>query len=125
MQVHEAERTPIYVNAKRPAPRHIIQKLSKIDNEKIHLNDILYDQVSYVDNIDLDFSELAPGPYVNANITEELDKISSQKGCYILETQNESKLGQKIAMYVIGDTYYFIRFFDNGTIMRVHSGTVQ
>jgi len=35
MQVHEAERTPIYVNAKRPAPRHIIQKLSKIDNEKI------------------------------------------------------------------------------------------
>lgn len=97
----------------------------KMENGKIHLNEILYDQVSYVDNFDLDFSHLAPGPYVNANITEALDKINSQKGCYILETQSESKYGQKIAMYVIGDTYYFIRFFDNGTVMRIHSGTVQ
>ena len=97
----------------------------RIDNEKIYLNDILYDQISYVDNLDPDFSQLAPGPYVNTNISEELDKIKSQKGCYLLETQGETKFGEKIAMYIIGDTYYFIRFFDNGDVMRVHSGTVQ
>jgi hypothetical protein len=27
-------------------------------------------------------------------------------------------------MYVIGDTYYFFRFFENGTVMRIHAGTL-
>ena len=97
----------------------------KIVNDEIYLNEILYDQVSYVENVDLDFSGLSPGPYVTANVTEVLDKIRNQKGCYMLETQHESSCGQKIALYVIGDTYYFIRFFDNGNIMRIHSGSVQ
>ena len=97
----------------------------KIDNGEIYLNDILYDRVSYIDNIDPDFSQLSPGPYVNANITEVLDKISSQKGCYLLETASESKYGQRIIMYIIDDTYYLIRFFDNGSIMRVHYGSVK
>ena len=34
IQVHKAKRTPNYLNAKRPAPRHIILKLSKINNKK-------------------------------------------------------------------------------------------
>lgn len=95
-----------------------------MDNEKIYLNDIPYG-VSYVDNVEPDFSFLAPGPYVNEKITEVLDQISSQKGRYLLETQGESKFGQTLAMYVIGDTYYFIRFFDNGSVMRIHAGTIQ
>ncbi len=28
----------------------------------------------------------------------------------------------QIAMYVIGDDYYLIRFFDDETVMRIHSG---
>lgn len=96
-----------------------------MDNGKIYLNDVLYDQISYVENFKPDYGNLVPGPYVNEKITEVLDRIDSQKGCYILETQSESKCGKKIAMYVIEDTYYFIRFFDNGKVMRIHSGTVR
>ena len=96
-----------------------------LDNEKIYLNEILYDQVSYVEDFDLDYGFLFPSNNIDEIVTEAIDKINSQKGCYILETQSESKYGQKIAMYVIGDTYYFIRFFDNGSVMRIHSGTVH
>jgi hypothetical protein len=75
--------------------------------------------------VKLDWGELAPSNLINEIATEAINKINSQKGCYILETAIESKCGQKLAMYVIGDTYYFIRFFDNGQVMRVHSGTAQ
>lgn len=93
----------------------------KIDNEKIYLNEILYDQVSYVEDVKLDWGTPMSGNNKPEEMMEAIGKINSQKGCYILE----SKLGKKIAMYVIGDTYYFIRFFDNGQVMRVHSGTIQ
>ncbi len=96
----------------------------KIDNGKIYLNEILYDQVSYVEDMKLDWGTPLSGNIRPEMMTEAIGKINSQKGCYILETTSESKYG-KIAMYVIGDTYYFIRFYDNGQVMRVHSGTVQ
>ena len=36
LQVHEANRTLNYINAKRPSPRHIIVKLAKVnDKERI------------------------------------------------------------------------------------------
>ena len=97
----------------------------KIDNEKIYLNEILYDQVSYVEDVKLDWGTPMSGNNKQEEMMEAIGKINSQKGCYILETANESKLGKRIAMYVIGDTFYFIRFFDNGQVMRVHAGTVQ
>lgn len=96
----------------------------KIDNEKIYLNEILYDQVSYVEDVTMDWGTPMSGNNKNEMMAEAIGKINSQKGCYILETTSESKYG-KIAMYVIGDTYYFVRFFDNGQVMRVHSGTIQ
>ena len=34
IQVHEANRTPNYLNAKRPSPRHIILKLSKVNDKE-------------------------------------------------------------------------------------------
>ena len=88
----------------------------KIDNEKIYLNEILYDQVSYVEDVKLDWGTPMSGNNKQEEMMEAIGKINSQKGCYILETASESKLGKKIAMYVIGDTYYFIRFFDNGQV---------
>ena len=97
----------------------------KIDNGTIYLNDILYDQISYVEDVKLDWGTPMSGSNRKEMMTEAIGKINSQKGCYILETTGESKFGQKIAMYVIGDTYYFVRFFDNGQVMRVHSGTVE
>ena len=37
IQVYEAKRTPNYLNAKRPSPRHTILKLSKVSEKEIIL----------------------------------------------------------------------------------------
>jgi len=97
----------------------------RIEGELIYLNDILYDKITYVEGFTLDYGHLFPAPAVDESITEAIDKINSQKGCYMLETDGNNKFGQKIAMYIIDDTYYFIRFYDNGTVMRMHCGTVK
>ena len=34
MQVHEAKRTPGYLNTKRPSPIHIMLKLSEINDKE-------------------------------------------------------------------------------------------
>ena len=34
IQVREANRTPYYLNAKRPSPRHIILKLAKVSDKE-------------------------------------------------------------------------------------------
>ena len=95
-----------------------------IDNGGIYLNDVLYDQISYIEGVELDWGTPISGINKVEMMREAISKINGQKGCYILETTGESKYG-KIAMYVIGDTYYFVRFYDNGQVMRVHSGTAQ
>ena len=95
-----------------------------IDNGGIYLNDVLYDQISYIEGVELDWGTPISGINKVEMMREAISKINGQKGCYILETTGESKYG-KIAMYVIGDTYYFVRFYDNGQVMRVHAGTDQ
>ena len=97
----------------------------RIDNGKIYLDGYPYD-MTYTEDYTLNYSAtLAPGPYANDITLEELYKLRSQRGCYILEADGESKYGERLIMYVIDDTYYFIRFFENGEIMRIHSGTAK
>lgn len=97
----------------------------RIENGQYYLNDILYDKVTYVEDFVLDYGTgLCPMYYQEEKYIEVLAQINSQKGCYLLETESEKSYGT-LAMYVIGDTYYFFRFFENGTVMRIHAGTVS
>ena len=97
----------------------------RIENGQYYLNDILYDKVTYVEDFVLDYGTgLSSMYYQEEKYIEVLAQINSQKGCYLLETESEKSYGT-LAMYVIGDTYYFFRFFENGTVMRIHAGTVS
>lgn len=97
----------------------------RIENGKYYLNDILYDKVTYVEDFVLDYGTgLSSMYYQEEKYIEVLAQINSQKGCYLLETESEKSYGT-LAMYVIGDTYYFFRFFENGTVMRIHAGAVS
>lgn len=97
----------------------------KIENGKIFLDGIPYDQVTYVEDFVPDYGTgLSSMYYQEEKYIEVLAQINSQKGCYLLETESEKSYGT-LAMYVIGDTYYFFRFFENGTVMRIHAGTVS
>ncbi len=97
----------------------------RIENGQYYLNDILYDKVTYVEDFVPDYGTgLSSMYYQEEKYIEVLAQINSQKGCYLLETESEKSYGT-LAMYVIGDTYYFFRFFENGTVMRIHAGTVS
>lgn len=97
----------------------------RIDNGKIYLDGYPYD-MTYTEDYTLNYSNsLLPGPYADDITLDELYNLRSQKGCYVLEADGVSKYGERLIMYVIDDTYYFIRFFENGEIMRIHSGTVK
>lgn len=97
----------------------------RIENGQYYLNDILYDKVTYVEDFVLDYGTgLSSMYYQEEKYIEALTQIDSQKGCYLLETESEKSYGT-LAMYVIDDTYYFFRFFENGTVMRIHAGSVS
>ena len=97
----------------------------RIENGKYYLNDILYDKVTYVEDFVPNYGTgLSSMYYQEEKYIEVLAQINNQKGCYLLETESEKSYGT-LAMYVIGDTYYFFRFFENGTVMRIHAGTVS
>ena len=46
--------------------------------------------------------------------------IKNSETCYLLETKQDSPVGEKICVYEIDDVFYFVRFYDNGKVMRIH-----
>ena len=97
----------------------------KIEGGKIYINGILYEESSSTPPAVL-FSEgfLAHVDYTdkvnNTEIASTLTKIKNCESCYRLETKQDSPAGQKISVYEIDNCLYFIRFFDNGEVMRIH-----
>lgn len=97
----------------------------KIEDGKIYINSVLYEESSstppaviYSDGF------LSHADYTdkinNTEITSTLTKIKDCESCYLLETGQDSKAGQKISVYEIDNFLYFIRFFDDGEVMRIH-----
>ena len=97
----------------------------KIEDGKIYINGVLYEESSstppgvlYSDGF------LSHADYTdkinNTEITSTLTKIKDCESCYLLETGQDSKAGQKISVYEIDNFLYFVRFFDNGEVMRIH-----
>ena len=97
----------------------------KIEDGKIYINGILYEESSSTPPAVL-FSKgfLAHVDYTdkvnNTEIASTLTKIKNCESCYRLETKQDSPAGQKISVYEIDNCLYFIRFFDNGEVMRIH-----
>ena len=102
----------------------------KIEGDKIYINDTLYKESSSVPPVVL-YSDgfLAHADYIdkannNQEIANILTKIKNCDSCYLLETNQVCKTGQKISVYEIDNVYYFIRFYDNGEVMRIHRAII-
>ena len=97
----------------------------EIKGGKIYINGVLYEESSSIPPVVL-YSEgfLAHASYTDeindTEITNILTKIKNGESCYLLETSQDSKAGQIISVYEIDDFLYFVRFFDNGKVMRIH-----
>ena len=101
----------------------------KLEDDKIYINDILYEESSLVPPVVL----YSDGFLAHANYIDEttdlttantLTQIKNCESCYLLETKQDSKAGQQIFVYKINNALYFIRFFDNGQVMRIHSAPI-
>lgn len=97
----------------------------KTVNGKIYLNDILYDCIGITANSEIRYKEeLLLYAGAGDNGTQKLailEKIKNSESCYILETQDDGKFGSKIAVYYIEDAYYFVNFYEDGDVLRIHS----
>ncbi len=103
----------------------------KIEDGKIYINDTLYKKSSSVPPVILysdallHYANHADKINNNQKMVNTLTKIKNSTPCYLLETDQVCKTGQKLSVYEIDGTYYFVRFFDNGEVMRIHYATVE
>ena len=97
----------------------------KVENGHIYLDDILYDRVSYVEKYEfLENDHLFSDVYSEEEISETLEKIRNQKGCYVLEAKINDTTDMTYVVYDIEGTYYFLSFSDNGEVRRIHVADV-
>ena len=98
----------------------------KVDNGLVYLNDILYEHITYTDNVDFSYSDAF---LLSANGNQELlytlEIIKNQKEYYVLKTESDSNFNQEIVLVRIDDTYYFLSLYENGEVMRIHSAYVK
>ncbi len=103
----------------------------KVENGKIYINDILYEESPSVPpTILYNDGFLGHADYVdemngNKEVSDMLSKIKNCDTCYLLETKQDSKFGQKMSVYKIDGAYYFIRFYDSGEVMRIHRAIIK
>lgn len=93
----------------------------EVKADKIYINGVLYVESSSTPPIVL-YSDgfLSYAASFGTEIANTLTKIKDCGSCFLLETEQDSKTGQIISVYEIDDFLYFVRFFDNGEVMRVH-----
>ncbi len=104
----------------------------KVVDGKIYINDVLYEQVpSSVPPIVLlsdgllNHAAFLDDTNGNQKISNTLKRIKDCESCYVLETDEDSKAGKRISVYELDNAYYFVRFFENGEIMRIHYAIIE
>lgn len=101
----------------------------KFEDDKIYINDIFYEESSLVSPVVL-YSDgfLAHANYIDettdSTTANTLTEIKNCQSCYLLQTKQDSKAGQKIYVFKIDNVLFFVRFFDNGEVMRIHSAPI-
>ncbi len=102
----------------------------RVENDKIYINDYLYESVGILDNPQVSYtealvwglevqkenSEIAETRETAANKLVILETIKNHTSCYVLETQANAKYGTKIAVFYIDGEYYLLNAVDEDVI---------
>ena len=93
----------------------------KLDNGEISINDILYDEFELISAPEVVFgAELLQSIEQNEKALQVVEQIKSSENCYLLTSSTNSLLAPKLAVYDIDDHCYFISFYENGEVARIH-----
>ena len=95
-----------------------------VDNGNIYLDGVLYKE-SYKQSHGVLVDEALIADAKTKGREEILNKIRDADFCYELTTDEETNLGQRIAVYKIDRTYYFVNFYENGNVLRIHAAEVK
>ena len=95
----------------------------EIKIKDIYLNYLLYDEVKYVSNPEIRYSDgLLSG--ADAATAEVLEKIKNSDSCYVLTRSNahpQDSLCANLYVYDIDGVYYFLSFLNDNEVIRIHS----
>ena len=102
-----------------------------IKNGNIYIYDTLYKESSSVPPV-IVYSEgfLADAAFTdkinqNQEMSNTLEKIKKCDSCFLIETDQDCKTGKMISVYEIEGVLYFVRFYDNGDVMRIHYAPIE
>lgn len=102
-----------------------------IKNGNIYIYDTLYKESSSVPPA-IVYSEgfLADAAFTdkinqNQEMSNTLEKIKKCDSCFLIETDHDCKTGKMISVYEIEGVLYFVRFYDNGDVMRIHYAPIE
>ena len=87
-----------------------------IENGKVFFNGVEYDDISCVNTCNFTFTNLV---IATEEEIETVNKLQKSPKWYILKTNQENKIADKIAMCEIDNAYYFLSIVDN-QVIRIH-----
>ena len=102
-----------------------------IKNGNIYINDTLYKESSSVPPVIVYnegfLSDAAFTDKINQNqeMSNTLEKIKKSEPCFLIETNQTCKTGKMISVYEIDGVLYFVRFYDNGEVARIHYAPIE
>ena len=92
--------------------------------DNIYVNGVLYDQLEIADNSQIKFVEETL-KNANTSISDEelrnvINTLKSSEKCYRLFAKDINEFFPCVAVYKVGDTYYFASFANNRTVVAIH-----
>lgn len=85
----------------------------KVENGDLYVNNLLYNKVSSIENVDIDFSNVVPtkdGNQYKKQLEVIIEQIQAQEYCYLIDTSEKVRMGYTLFAYYINGTCYFVTY---------------
>lgn len=85
----------------------------KVENGDLYINGNLYNKITSIENIDMNFKNVVPrkGGEINKNKLETIiEQIQAQEYCYMLDKSGTVGISHSIVAYYINGTCYFVTY---------------
>ena len=99
----------------------------KVENGSLYLNDVLYDQIVYVEDYSVRYSA---GLQVSAETlgdtaTDVCRALENQRSYFLLTSQSSTKYGHRVALCFLERACYILCVSEAGEVIRIHLGAPQ
>lgn len=98
-----------------------------VENGKIYLNDVEYQQISYVEDYSVQLASglLAHAEVIGDTVLSVCRTLENQKGFYVLQNGENTKYGHRIALCVLDGICYILSVSESNEVIRIHCGNVN